>query len=588
MSFPPSSPRLVHRRYSLGVLGLLKQESALGRLDPYVLRAPVEVFYEAISREMDTCLVALHSQDEVDKRRAAWRVADRINSYEVGELPTFPFVIGGEHRLTSALGRATEAAPVNTTADAWNKALHLLRTSGHPGLAIVEDCALAVLGLNGSFGHIKAFSDARLPGFVAFGVHNPPGVISEQLLHESVHTLLWSYLQVNASAAETLYSLYGTYSTFVKRGRSAVRVLHGALSYGAVGSFWEAIRNAGLAGPALSTTDSQGLLLVNRRIDKLRDRVAASLCALSNVCRQNEVAELASAMKLSWCLDSVPADLLCKRSFEAQLKVIRSAGIDDISKAEILLAVSGEKQSRTVLPVDGLGFLEAFGCAGGMYMIGRQAVRSAADDQCAGFSNVSSSSHPLDCDETGLDAFVYFGEDLDAIAETARLDEINAAGSLLGIPDCCQEFFTSNWEEVRHQGGDLFSYLLSQQSPVSFGHAECNAAAMYIRKGLCWHFPCSLRCENTRSVSTRRARRLAEVDCVLGERLKGKAQGVLLWSHIDGYCFLEGADLDIVIPSSTMWFHGGNFYQLGVVECSPRNWVSQATDKECRRAVRFD
>lgn len=588
MSFPPSSPKLVHRRYSLGVLGLLKQESAFGRLDPQVLRAPVEVFYEAVFREIDTCLVALYSQDEVNAKQAAACVAKCLNSCGPDEAPTFPFVIGREHRLTSALGRVTEAAPVETTVDAWNNALHLLRASGHPSLAIVEDCVLAVLGLNGTFGHIRAFSDARLPGFVAFGVHNPPGVVAEQLLHESVHTLLWSYLQVNASAAEALHSLYGTYSTFVKRGRSAVRVLHGALSYGAVCSLWVAIRNAGLAGHALSTTDSQGLLLVNRRIDKLRERVAASLCALGNVCRKNEVADLATAAKLSWCLDAVPTDLLCKRSFEAQLQVIRSAGIDDISKAEILLAVTGNKQSRTVLPVDGLDFLEAFGRAGGVYMIGRQAVRSTTDEQCAGFSNVSSSSHPLDCDESGLDAFVYFGADLDSIAETARLDEINAAGSLLGIPDCCQEFFASNWEEVRHQGGDLFSYLLSQQSPVSYGHAECNAAAMYIRKGLCWHFPCSLMCENTRTVSTRRARRLAEVDCVLGERLKGKSRGVLLWSRLDGYCFLEGVDLDIVIPSSTMWFHGGNFYQLGVVECSPRTWVSQATDKECRRAVRFD
>ena len=216
------------------MLNLLKQESDRGHLDPTVVRAPVEAFYKAISKEMDTCLTALFTQEEGDARRAANRVAECVKSCGFGEPHSkFPVVIGREHRLTAVLGRASEAAPMKTTAEGWKKALQLLLDSGHPGAGIVEECALAVLGLKGSFGHIQAFSDMRLPGFVAFGVHNPPGVVAEQLLHESVHTLLWSYLQVNAKSAEALSSLCGTYSTFVKRGRSAVRVLHGSLSYGA-------------------------------------------------------------------------------------------------------------------------------------------------------------------------------------------------------------------------------------------------------------------------------------------------------------------------------------------------------------------
>lgn len=570
------------------MLNLLKQEIDKGHLDPTVVRAPVEAFYEAILNEMDTCLAGLFTQEDGDLKRAAERVAECVKSCGLGEPnPKFPVVIGGEHRLTAVLGRTSEAAPVKTTAEAWKKALQLLHECGHPGSHIVEDCALAVLGLNNRFGHIQAFSDMRLPGFVAFGAHNPPGVVAEQLLHESVHTLLWSYLQVNASAAEALSSLCGTYSTFVKRGRSAVRVLHGSLSYGAVCSLWLAIRDAGLAGRALGTTDAQGLLLVNRRIETLRDRVATSLCALSNVCRQGEVAALASATTLSWCLDVVPVDHNDGGSLEEQLQVIRSAAIDDVSKAEILLAAVGAKLSRTVLPVDGLGFLDAFGRAGGKYMIGREAVRSAIDEQCAGFSNVVSTSYPLDSDDAGLDAFVYFGTDLDAIEETARLDEVNEAGRLLGIPDCCQAFFSSNWEEVRQRGGDLFGHLLSQQPPVTFGLVECNAAAMYLRKGLCWHFPCSLKCERTRSVGMNRAERLTEVDPVLGERLLRNGEGVLLWSSTSGYCYLEGADLDGVIPSSAKWLSGAVFLGSKGAECSPRSWSLRAPSLERRRAVRF-
>ena len=81
MSFPPSSARQVHRRYSLGVLNLLKQEIDKGHLDPTVVRAPVEAFYEAILNEMDTCLAGLFTQEDGDLKRAAERVAECVEDF---------------------------------------------------------------------------------------------------------------------------------------------------------------------------------------------------------------------------------------------------------------------------------------------------------------------------------------------------------------------------------------------------------------------------------------------------------------------------------------------------------------------------
>jgi hypothetical protein len=593
MNFPISSHKQVHKRYSLGVLGLLSWAKDKGHLDPRLAGASASVFFRVIYAEMDNCLTALFTKDDSDILLATSRLTERLvdkSSVKNSGQADFsqPVFIGDEYRLPVALGRSEEAAPKDITTDAWNEAIALLRESGHPGLGIVEGCAISVLGLNNRFGEVMAFSDKKLPGFLAFGVNNPPGVLAEELLHESVHTLIWSYLQLNPSVADSLHSLYGVYSTFVKRGRTAVRVLHGALSYGAVCSLWITICKSGLAGKAFATTDTEGRRLAEYRISTLQNRVATSLDALENVCRNGEIADLASATQLSWALEAVSAEGCGKGSIEEQIQEIRAvATLNDVTKAEILLALIKEKQSRTVLPIDQLEFLDAFGRAGGKYVIGHTLVKSDLDQKCAGFSNVVASTFELDSDDGGLDAFVYFGSDLSQIAETARLDNLNLAGTLLGIPECCQLFFSLNWDRVRNHGGDLFGHLLSKQPKVSSGHIECDVSALYRGKGLCWHFPCELHCENTRRVVQNRTELLTQIDPVLSERLITKAKRLLLWSSTRGYCFVEGEEVEHLLTQKLKWINGEDFLQPEDLELSVEEWVSNPLSAELRRVVRF-
>ncbi|VTY39425.1 mod_HExxH: HEXXH motif domain protein [Xylophilus ampelinus] len=585
MNFPSSSPEQVRRRYVVALLGLLQRQVCEGVRGAEALRTPVDRFQAAGQREADLCLTALFTLAPDDAQRALDAVlADAAQpSPRVGAVRR-PRVLGPDSALAVALGRRAETAAVADSCDAWRDAWQLLVDVDHPGASLVSASVLSLLGLKGAYGHVRAFSDPKLPGFLAIGVSNPPGVVAEQLVHESVHTHLWCYLQLNPGVADTFGALFGAHSNYVKRARSAVRIAHGALSYGAVCSFWLAVRQAGLCEIATGVAELEARSLVDQRIETLRLRVGTSLAALRNICRQGEFQALAEAAGLLWCLAAVPVRYLGAPDVEAQMRAIASSDMGAISKAEIILAVMGHKQTRSVLPVDRLAFLDDFARAGGRYVIGREAVVSAADDQCAGFSNVVASAQPLDGAGPGTDVFVYFGQQLDDIEQTARLDAENGAGTCLGIPACCQEWFRNHWEAARTQGGDLFARLLLAQPPISDCFAECNAAGMYVGRGLCWHFPCSPTCEFTRATVRLRAQLLSGVVPALAEQLVAEQHGVLLFSSLSGYCFLPAASLEDPVPAEASWTNGTSFSpEIG--GDGPARWVARAPSGEARRVL---
>lgn len=583
MIFPSCSSDAVYRRYKLGVLGFLQHALRDGALSTDVLKASQERMADAVYEHLDNCMLALYTQAPLDVQQAAYSVAATMLR-DVEHNVQYPRVIGKDQRLTGALNLSSDALDEDIVKGAYVQAVELLDAVNHPGSEIIRSSTLALLGLKNGFGDIRAFSDERLPGFIAFGASNPPGAVAEQLLHESVHTRLWSYLQLEHSTRDVLAALNGTYSPFVKRGRSALLVLHGLLSYGAVHSMWRAISDAGLASVAFGQEDAISVGLVEKRLAVLASRVRSAQKMLQNVCRHGEAQALAEAVGISWSLTGEKSVSARADSVEELLKLVTDSALGDITKAEIALAVLGEKVSRAVLPIDGLQFLEAFGNAGGKFVIGRQAIRSKSDDRIDGFSNIVSSVCSLDSNEPSLDVFVYFGKNIEVLEVAARLDDTNEAGLLLEIPACCQEYFRENWSTVMQGDGDLFGHLLAQQPLISTGCLECNATQMYRGKGLCWHFPCSLNCDATKTRVRRRLQLIHDVDEQLAFNLNADSSGILLWSSVDGYCYIENAKPDAPIPLTSKWLSG----KLIPPSISSTEWVCGGGTAEIRRLVIFE
>lgn len=585
MNFPHCGTDAVPRRALLGALSLLHDTDKSGAVEQKLLRAPVAQMASALQWALDALFVALYSRGEEQRGWALAQLADALDSTEAATTPQY---FNQASLIAQELELQEVAVEAGATEHAWHEACELLAALDHPSHDWVRRNVLGLIGLKCERGAIHAFSDEHLPGFVAFGVNNPRGVLAEQLVHESVHTLLWSYLQLHPSVDCPLARQFATYSPFVERPRSAVRVLHGVLSYAAVHAFWSRVLDSGMSDAALELPYQRAHLRVTQRLKVLQERINSGMITLRQAFALVDMEHLASALSLDWALEGVCTKFSGKASLSEQLRVVQGAPLSDISKAEIALALTGNKCSRVVLPAEGVGFLLPLARAGTHFLVGRQGIKPASDILCGGFSNTVGSTCPVDSDEPGMDVFVYFGPSPEEVRQTAELDECNQAAPLLGIPPCCEAYFEEHWDAVRLRGGDLFSHLLRAQPERTSAAGSCNAAGMYFGWGLCWHFPCSLNCRSTSEIVSAREKVLMQLDPPLRRRLGAYEKGLLLWSTKHGYAFLSAHPENEPVPPSTSWLSGEPFYTSGSEAVAPIAWVSQSVESgELRRMVTF-
>jgi hypothetical protein len=135
----------------------------------------------------------------------------------------------------------------------------------------------------------------------------------------------------------------------------------------------------------------------------------------------------------------------------------------------------------------------------------------------------------------GDEIHLYIAADSHTAQRAASLDTRNEAGSMFGIPECCQRWFGERWENCRAQGGDLFAEMIRTHHVD--GHLqvaqECDASAMFRGGGLCWHFPCGPKCEATIAAIHSRKEALLNLDASLVATLLS-AQVQQLWLAENG------------------------------------------------------
>ena len=445
---------------------------------------------------------------------------------------------------------------------AWRAGIEVLDAVVPAGANEVRASVILIAGLEGPFGEVTAFSSPNFPGCIAFGTNNPPVLLAEEMLHEACHVRLWSRLAVDNRLSATFSDLPAIHSPFTESLRPAIRVLHGFVSYAAVLRYWQALKSIQYDPAAFGPTPGdRAAMLVERRIDILRQRIAAALSALGLILEGVAAKAFEDVVKeLVGCVPaelSVPKTLpgVDQREYEAAINAL-----DPISSAEYQLAITGAKVSRIVLPLAVASRLAAVNLGRRTLIAGGEAIRSNRDQRLGSFSNTASLAIDLLDAGPNDDVYLYVSNDPARALAAWHLDRTDEAAELFGIPSCCARFFRNHWDESRTlREGDVFETMLTKccSDMVVRMHWACNAAAMYFGHGLCWHFPCAPDCPATISTIAERRRRLATIDQYLTQDLVAWMATPLIWSRAFGYGSLP-TDGGLSTPlEMVVWLNAG-------------------------------
>jgi hypothetical protein len=419
---------------------------------------------------------------------------------------------------------APDAEAVAQALDAGIQALEILdqKLFKHV-IEYIDLCAGLVLPR----GTIKSFSNVDSPGLVFFSIDNPPLLIAEQLVHEATHVALYLRTEDDTELSDAFETTPACYSPFTDSVRPAERVFHGIVSYAKVRRLWIAARDsecqvATWLDGAVTYQDS-----ISKRIESLNLRIETGWRSLIAATTDSEAETLLNAYL--WLVGEAAALPLLGGSENSDLEQL--AFLSDIQLAEVVLAVKGEKVSRITLMLQHGSEARALLDYSGTCCFSTRAFRNKKDPNIKGFANSFAAAVPLIGASPTDEVLAYVAKTKAEARLAFDLDQDDAAGELFQIPDCCSRFFAKNWEKVRSTHADLYSFhLRGAVGRRIFMPWQCNAAAMYAGGGLCWHFPCSLDCDATKTLVTRRAAALAQVDAELLERLVHTQRLPFAWS----------------------------------------------------------
>lgn len=401
---------------------------------------------------------------------------------------------------------------------AWSRARGVLEQVRHFELMSAFQAVDLIAGFHGPHGEIRALSNPQFPGFVAIGVDNPPLILAEQALHEAVHVSFAACLALLPELSELTEDQVGVLSPFTNSVRTVERVAHGIVSYGAVRELWRAA-SAEASLPSWMEFKDAGRAseIAARRIRTLDARLSVALRALvdaagMDICRiLGELAMRQFGVELN--LPQISARLQSE-TVQAAGYPSEAEGLTPIQRAELQLAVHGQKVSRITIPMADLPLVGFALLASTSVVPSNWVVRPVPDPVLGNFSNLSGETeHVTDADPSS-EVHLYLHKDPDLARQAALLDLEDQAGELLGIPSCCLDWFSRAWPKARAGGGDAFAMMIREAA--NEGHisvaAECDTSAMYRGGGLCWHFPCSPCCQSTIDVVRSRREFLRSCD----------------------------------------------------------------------------
>ena len=425
---------------------------------------------------------------------------------------------------------------IMVTQEKWRQGIALLHQLELDFLVELAESVDLIIGINGEWACIQAFSNPYFPGFMAFNVNAPPVILAEQQVHEATHIVLSAKLSVKGEYADLTNKSIAAFSPFTDSVRTLDRVIHGVISYASVLKLWEALsKNPSLLNDQGNCINEDPIEIILDRISIVSNRIILAIQCIKDVLSEHEFSLFASLY--SEFYDNFE-DLL--KNNISRTELLESAGysldissLNPIQQAELLFSQIGNKVSRISVPMSNIKHL-GFALTGATHVVPSSwVVNPILDENLNGFSNVClSESHVLDSTNSS-EVHLYLGNKIEFVQEAARLDFIGKAGPILGIPNCCCDFFANNWESQLSNGGDLFALLVRKNSHDGIVKMprELDFSAMYRGGGLCWHFPCSIDCQPSIEIIRRRREILKAINPALLIQLES--------SYVDETTLLE-------------------------------------------------
>lgn len=471
---------------------------------------------------------------------------------------------------------------------AWHKGIEVLGTVCPRLFGVVNDSVFLFLGINNKWGEIEAFSSPKSPGFIAIGINNPPILLAEEILHEAIHVYLWALLAERQDISDIWAKIPPVYSPFSRSPRPAVRVLHGIASYYAVLCFWESVaqneKNYEWFGN--NFTDEQWCKkIIHSRIGTLTARLSDAFFVLRQATKHSDILVQKSMTFLDKNIDFSRFSHPSNYSRLNNIAKILPNVVNPIERAEILLAIHGNKVSRVSVPFRIASLI-------GENLIGKAPVLfsesvfcSKQDVNLGGFSNTIQSEKNILNADLKDEIFCYIGRDAQSVQVAQKMDVKNMAGHFYEIPECCQIFFRMNWDKIRScHCGDSFGFLLQKNdNGILIADKNCNAAAMYFGGGLCWHFPCNLRCKATSKLISERKRIMDTIDKSLSLEISTHQKFPLLYGSNTGYGRLPIDGGRYSHMNDVQWL--GNY--KGYKDTSVWKWLHEKNIAETRLLIHF-
>jgi hypothetical protein len=402
-------------------------------------------------------------------------------------------------------------------------------------------------------------------------------LLAEQIIHESSHVQLGLAIEHDDNLFETIRTMPACYSPFTQSIRTAERVLHGVVSYGRALEFWRKVSEHSGSFTQWFKIDNtvECADVARQRIAEIEGRVYRGWRALISCASANEIEVISGVYET--VAQSKP-DFLLSAAEKQEL----SKALPPIPLAELLLAIAGVKASRINVGVVASDTHRAILESGIAHCYSNGAFLPGTDENLGLFFNRFVSSCGLLDATSKHEALCYVAGSPELARKAWELDGDDAAGELFGIPACCRSFYWTQWPKVRRSGGDLFGALLVEHCSdknvvISW---QCNAAAMYLGGGVCWHFPCSLHCSNTKAIIEDRLKYLVKLDARLARGLEILQRRSFLWSQARGYGFLPpSADANTRL-TAVEWIGGSPDFedQTCIRDAVGRGWTLVVSD----------
>jgi hypothetical protein len=131
------------------------------------------------------------------------------------------------------------------------------------------------------------------------------------------------------------------------------------------------------------------------------------------------------------------------------------------------------------------------------------------------------------CDDNLKDPHVsksiYIGSSKE-IVELARyyeeINDDNNFGKLLGIPECCRDFYNRNLQNASKTHNDFTIYSSGVSEKFVFGNMWCNIFGQYFGYALLSFSPCSFQCDKAITIAKNSYELLYTINLELANRMK--------------------------------------------------------------------